>query len=93
MAETDVQKIIENRDSIYGGFENNAAVCKQIQEVIARNWQGEMTPQVEYGLDIICQKIARITTGDAGYVDNWVDLAGYATLVAECVNPEHPRGK
>jgi hypothetical protein len=33
-------------------------------------------------LDMIAHKIARILNGDPNYADNWIDIAGYATLVA-----------
>lgn len=32
---------------------------------------------------MIQHKIARILNGDPDYVDNWVDIAGYAKLVAD----------
>ena len=31
---------------------------------------------------MISHKIARIMNGDPNYADNWIDIAGYATLVA-----------
>jgi hypothetical protein len=34
-------------------------------------------------LDMIASKIARIVIGDYDHVDSWVDIAGYATLVAD----------
>ena len=34
-------------------------------------------------LDMICHKIARIVNGDPDYADSWVDIAGYAKLVAD----------
>jgi hypothetical protein len=34
-------------------------------------------------LDMICHKIGRIVNGDPNYADSWVDIAGYATLVAD----------
>ncbi len=37
-------------------------------------------------LEMICHKIARIINGDSDYADSWVDIAGYATLVANRLN-------
>ena len=34
-------------------------------------------------LDLICNKIARIVSGDSTYHDSWIDIAGYAKLVAD----------
>jgi hypothetical protein len=38
-------------------------------------------------LDMILHKIGRIVAGDAAFKDHWVDIAGYATLVADRVAP------
>ena len=38
--------------------------------------------QIE-ALDMIFHKIGRIINGDPDYVDSWVDIAGYAKLVAD----------
>jgi hypothetical protein len=35
------------------------------------------------GLHMILHKIGRIVNGDPDYVDSWLDIAGYATLVAD----------
>jgi hypothetical protein len=34
-------------------------------------------------LEMIAHKIARIINGDPNYADSWVDIAGYAKLVAD----------
>jgi hypothetical protein len=34
-------------------------------------------------LDMICHKIGRIVNGDPDYADSWIDIAGYAKLVAD----------
>jgi hypothetical protein len=38
--------------------------------------------QIE-ALDMIASKIARIVNGNPDHVDSWVDIAGYAQLVAD----------
>jgi len=38
-------------------------------------------------LDMILHKIGRIVAGDATFKDHWVGIAGYATLVADRVEP------
>lgn len=37
-------------------------------------------------LEMIAHKIGRILNGDPGYADSWVDIAGYAQLVADRLN-------
>jgi hypothetical protein len=38
--------------------------------------------QIE-ALEMIFSKLARILNGDPNYADSWIDIAGYATLVAD----------
>jgi hypothetical protein len=35
---------------------------------------------------MICHKIGRIVNGDPDYFDSWIDVAGYAQLVADRLN-------
>ena len=42
---------------------------------------------ISEALDMILHKIGRIVAGDATFKDHWVDIAGYATLVADRVVP------
>jgi hypothetical protein len=34
-------------------------------------------------LEMIAHKIGRIVNGDPDYADSWIDIAGYAKLVAD----------
>jgi hypothetical protein len=42
-----------------------------------------LTPDQQEALDMIFHKIGRIVNGDPDYADSWIDIAGYATLVAD----------
>jgi hypothetical protein len=42
-------------------------------------------------LQMIVQKLARIANGDPDHLDSWLDIAGYATLVAERLSGKAPR--
>lgn len=46
------------------------------------NWELLQPFQVE-ALEMIAHKIGRILNGDPNYDDSWVDIAGYAKLVAD----------
>ena len=81
-----ITEILEERGKRYGKFVDVAKATTEIQLVVYTN-MGEkvdfLTPDQMIALDMICHKIARIAIGDADYVDNWVDIAGYAQLVAD----------
>lgn len=79
-----LEETIKTRDSIYGGFINNAIVSQRISEIMRlyspTKWNSLPDDQ-RAALEIIAQKIARIVTGnDPMYEDNWHDIAGYAKL-------------
>jgi hypothetical protein len=42
-----------------------------------------LAPDQQEALDMIFAKIGRIINGDADYADSWIDIAGYAKLVAD----------
>jgi len=42
-----------------------------------------LAPDQWEALEMIMSKVSRLLTGDSHKVDSWVDIAGYATLVAD----------
>jgi len=82
---TNINEMLAGRQARYGSFQGHAEISQVIKQVIhsaarARNKELE-SDQLE-ALDMISHKIARIINGDPNYADNWIDIAGYATLVA-----------
>lgn len=43
----------------------------------------QMAPDQIECLEMIAHKVGRILNGDPHYHDSWLDVAGYATLVAD----------
>lgn len=81
---SDINSTLKERGDRYGPFKDHAIVAMSLKNVISyeldkRNKKLECDQQ--QALDTICDKIARIINGDPDYVDNWHDIAGYATLV------------
>lgn len=78
-----IDNILAERGQRYGSFEDNAATAQSLKKVLHmnENWLHLAYDQRE-ALDMICHKMARILNGDPNYADNFVDIAGYATLVA-----------
>jgi hypothetical protein len=81
---SEVRKTLDERDALYGGFEN-VAETSQILKDVAREHDnyGHLNAVHREALEMINHKIARIINGDPNYKDNWIDIAGYATLVAD----------
>jgi hypothetical protein len=84
-------EVLKERENRYGEFVSNAKFTHFVKEEMRRSpsWQKMYVDQRE-ALDMIAHKMARILNGDPDYADSWVDIAGYATLVANrLTNSEH----
>lgn len=80
-----IQDVLNERGKRYGKFVNHAVISQRLKYVVSdalSKHQGEFADDQREALDMICHKIARIVNGDPDYADSWVDIAGYAQLVA-----------
>lgn len=77
-----IEKTLQERGSTYGEFPNVAYTSQTLRSCMTEfdGWDRLNDTQRE-ALTVIAQKIARILNGNPDYVDNWHDIAGYATLV------------
>ena len=82
-----IDEILDERGKRYGKFVDVAKATHEIQEAMYDNMNSEklhgLAPDQSVAIDMICHKLARIAVGDADYIDNWIDIAGYAQLVAD----------
>jgi hypothetical protein len=81
---TDVNEVLADREKGYGKFEDLAVISQALKGAFRAwpNWDRLMQDQRE-ALDMIAVKIGRIMNGNPNYADSWVDIAGYAMLVAD----------
>jgi len=81
---TDINATLAERGSRYGQFIGHANICQYLKDAMRRlkKWDSLADDQKE-ALEMIQHKVARILNGDPNYADNWIDIAGYATLVAD----------
>ena len=92
--QTDVDEVLNERGERYGKFIGHAAVAQLLKNCIATELKcrgKNLAYDQQEALDMICHKIARIVNGDPDYADSWVDIAGYATLVAERLENDSAR--
>ena len=83
---TDVTEVLNERGGRYGKFLGHAQVAQELKDTLRghlRNRGKVLADDQLEALDMICHKIARIVNGDPDYADSWVDIAGYAKLVAD----------
>ena len=87
MTTPDIQKILEERGSRYGSFYGHATIAQALKDVMwgSGGWSRLAVDQAQ-ALEVIADKIARALNGDPNYLDNWVDIQGYAKLVEDRLN-------
>lgn len=81
-----VVQTLAERGKRYGLFIGHSQVTQSLKLAI----ESELDKRKKYlpcdqkeALDMICHKIGRIVNGDNNYDDSWIDIAGYAQLVAD----------
>lgn len=79
-----VQETLTQRGTTYGLFADHAAISQALKAVMHRTpgWS-DLAPDQREALEMVQHKIARILNGNPDYVENFRDIAGYSTLVAE----------
>lgn len=91
--ETSVDAVLDQRATTYGSFKDVAEIIQNIKQVISSspNWN-TLPSDTKEMLDMIATKVGRILNGDPEYVDNVVDIIGYAQLVLDRMNGKTERG-
>jgi hypothetical protein len=82
----EIDAILGKRGEQYGSFMQSADTVVRIKSImhnaVARN-NVHLYPDQLQALDMIATKISRIVHGNPNHLDSWIDIAGYATLVAD----------
>jgi hypothetical protein len=82
----DITTTLDERGSRYGKFKDHAEITQKLKYIIRLHMGARydrLEPDQIEALEMICHKIGRIVNGDPNYADSWVDIAGYAKLVAD----------
>ena len=82
---TDINATLAERGARYGDFLGHSQVTQDLKGIIQMHLDRRdksLAEDQQEALDMICHKIGRIINGDPDYADSWVDIAGYAQLVA-----------
>lgn len=84
---------LEQRGKRYGAFSEHAratqALKKSMRDFDPTKWDA-LSASAKEALEMVAHKIGRILNGDPLYADSWVDIAGYAQLVATALQKNHP---
>jgi len=81
-----VDDVLDTRGETYGKFIEGAEIMQMTKRLVHNYVEQRGTTlafdQLE-AIDMIIHKLGRIINGNPDHIDNWVDIAGYATLVAD----------
>jgi hypothetical protein len=85
-----IDKVLQERGERYGDYKSTAFISQTLKNTMreCRSWD-RMTSAQREGLEMIQHKIARILNGDPKYMDSWVDIVGYATLIVESMEDKN----
>lgn len=80
-----IQKTLQQRGERYGEFKDVAQLSNDLMRLLQAtpNYNESLSDSQHFALDMMTNKMARIVNGDPNYIDNWHDIAGYATLVEQ----------
>ena len=80
---THIDNILREREKTHGDFAQVAATAQAIKGVFysTPNWPKLTSVQAE-GMEMIAVKLARILCGNPAEPDSYVDIMGYAQLIA-----------
>ena len=82
----DIGTLLTVRGTRYGRFKDTAQVAQELKRVLTRHAHAinaSFSDSQWEALEMICHKTARIVNGDPNYADSWLDIAGYAQLIAD----------
>lgn len=86
MTQTSIDQTLNERGARYGTFAGHAEIAQKLKALL-HHYEAvrgcDLDPDQREALEMIAHKIARILNGDPNYADSWVDIAGYAKLVAD----------
>jgi hypothetical protein len=86
MYEDEVDATLDARAVDYGKFIEGAEVIQMLKRVVQNalnNRDKTLAHDQAEAMDMIIHKIGRIVNGNPDVVDHWLDIAGYAKLVAD----------
>ncbi len=86
---SDINKVLAERQKTHGNYADHARITQSLKGIV-RAENGKFNHSQNEALDMILHKIGRICAGNPNTKDHWVDIAGYAQLVANQIDEPPP---
>ncbi len=82
----EISAMLQSREKTHGPYENTAFVANRLQRILFESC-GQRDIETDHvlreAMAMICQKMARMVSGDVNSLEHWIDVAGYAVLVIQ----------
>jgi len=84
----DIDTLLAERGQTHGDYADHASVTQQVKDTFRchAGWLRLNDMQRET-MDMIAHKAGRILAGNPNHADHWDDIAGYARLVSQRLEP------
>jgi Domain of unknown function (DUF6378) len=84
-----IHETLSERQATHGDFATHALIAQSIKcQMFNAHGYVALSAMQREALDMIAHKIARILNGNPDVHDHWHDIGGYATLVANTMEPK-----
>ena len=76
--------MLVERGKDYGDYASKAQFIQGVKYLMrsSPSWEA-MDADMRESMEMIAHKMGRVVYGDSNYADSWIDIAGYAKLVAD----------
>lgn len=84
---TEINNLLSEREKTHGNFIDVSCVSQALKYVLrdSPNWKMLRANQKE-ALDMICNKMGRLLSGDSEFEDHSDDIVGYAVLLRRALD-------
>lgn len=84
---TEVNELLSEREKTHGKFLNVSCTAQTLKATLraSPNWTSLMPTQKE-ALDMICNKVGRLLSGNPNFEDHSDDIVGYAVLLRRALD-------
>lgn len=88
-AKADIDATLADPDKRYGSFVSHAEITQKIKRAMSSNtkWDALRDEQKE-ALEMVAHYVGRIINGDPDYIDSWLDIGVYSTLIVRRLEKE-----
>lgn len=84
----EIDALLTERSQTHGDYAQHAGITQQLKQAMHNTpgWS-KLNDMQRETLDMIAHKAGRVLAGNPNFADHWDDIAGYARLVSQTIEP------